>query len=637
MNIKKIYRKGAGSVVCGIAAAMMALPVLTSCEDFFTQESDDVLYADDDHLNVAEDTLYSVTGILSKLQALADRTILLGELRGDLVDLTNVASSDLREIANFNISDDNKYNSPSDYYAVINNCNYFIAHVDTAQRDTRNDQIFIIEYCVIKSIRAWTYLQLALNYGSIPFYTEPLLSKEQAEAAENGPRKEIEAVCDFFIDDLQELPDLMELYGREFPRYYSIGGIDAKLMLFPLSIVRGDLYLWRATFRYSHGDIAGSTSDYRQAALHYYKYISERNGSYSAYPTMTDRCYWKSGETSWLNSSGNIFPIDESTDADAELITLIAGDTRKADGNYSVLCDLFTSSSDNDYRVSIEPSARMIEISESQSNLVLATNGNSFTYAPPGLTDHQSGDLRFSSVWSEDYRIDRVTSERIKTQTIMKYDNSRNVRIYRRMMVYLRLAEALNGAGYPRMAFQILSEGLSNKTIQNNVISRYYDYDAAQDTTVVSVADSTFLAQFDFPNIRYEVGDKLDFASGIFSTNTYNHNQIGIHARGCGYTPMDTTYVLPHDTIETNPALRAQLIAEQQVAVDSLILNESALEFAFEGTRYYDIMRYALRQTDPEATMDKIIGMRRGKATTTATPLTTRSNWFLSWKGKIGY
>ena len=624
MNIKKIYRKGAGSVVCGIAAAMMALPVLTSCEDFFTQESDDVLYADDDHLNVAEDSVYSVTGILSKLQALADRTILLGELRGDLVDLTNVASSDLREIADFNISDDNKYNSPSDYYAVINNCNYFIAHVDTAQRDNRNNQLFIKEYCVIKSIRAWTYLQLALNYGSIPFYSEPLLSKEQAEAAENAPRKGIKEICDFFIDDLKDLP---VRYNREYPGYGAIGGINARLMFFPLSIVRGDLYLWRAT-------LTNSVDDYRQAALHYYKYISERNGTLTPYPTMTDRCYWRSGETSWLRASGDIFPIGESTDADAELITLIAGDTKKADGNYSVLCDLFTSSNDNNNRVSIEPSARMIEISESQSNLVLATNGNSFTYAPSGLTDHHSGDLRFSSVWSEDYIIDRVTNERIETQTIRKYNNSRNVRIYRRMMVYLRLAEALNGAGYPRMAFQILSEGLSNKTIKDNVISRYYDYDAAQDTTVVSVADSTFLAQFDFPNIRYEVGDKLDFANNIFSST---HNQIGIHARGCGYTPMDTTYVLPHDTIETNPALRAQLIAEQQVAVDSLILNESALEFAFEGTRYYDIMRYALRQADPEATMDKIIGMRRGKATTTATPLTTRSNWFLSWKGKIGY
>ena len=68
-------------MVCGFAAALMALPVLTSCEDFFTQESDDVIYASDDHLNSAEDSIYSVTGILTKLQTLADRTILLGELR----------------------------------------------------------------------------------------------------------------------------------------------------------------------------------------------------------------------------------------------------------------------------------------------------------------------------------------------------------------------------------------------------------------------------------------------------------------------------------------------------------------------------------------------------------------------------
>ena len=90
-------------VICGNA--------LVSCEDFFKQESDDVLYADQEHLNNAVDTIYSVTGILTKLQALADRTILLGELRGDLVTVTSTATNDLREVANFNISDDNKYNA----------------------------------------------------------------------------------------------------------------------------------------------------------------------------------------------------------------------------------------------------------------------------------------------------------------------------------------------------------------------------------------------------------------------------------------------------------------------------------------------------------------------------------------------
>ena len=178
-NFKNKYRKGASSVCCGVVAALMALPLLTACEDFFAQESSDVLYADQEHLNLAEDSIYSVIGVMTKLQSLADRTILLGELRGDLVGLTDVANKDLREISDFSISDDNVYNSPSDYYAVINNCNYFIAKADTALRNNRGDYIFMKEYAAVKAIRAWTYLQLAINYGSIPFYTEPMLSKEE--------------------------------------------------------------------------------------------------------------------------------------------------------------------------------------------------------------------------------------------------------------------------------------------------------------------------------------------------------------------------------------------------------------------------------------------------------------------------
>ena len=630
MNIKKIYRKGAGSVVCGIAAAMMALPVLTSCEDFFTQESDDVLYADQNHLNVAEDSIYSVTGILNKLQALADRTVLLGELRGDLVELTNDASNDLREIYEFNVSDDNKYNNPSDYYAVINNCNYFIAHADTALRDNRNEYIFMKEYCAIKAIRAWTYLQLVLNYGQVPFFTEPLLSKEQAEAAETGTIADLEDICTFFINDLANLP---ERYNTEYPGYRQIRGVESKLLFFPLSIVRGDLYLWRAS-------VTGSQADYKDAALNYYTYINQRNGTYSAYPTTLARIYWTPGESSWRSISGYsevIYP-SESISSTAELITMIAGDSIRAEGNYSELRNIFISREENDYKVSVKPSTRLFEISEAQANVVVSADGTNVYYAPKGLDDHYSGDLRLPMIWSESYTIDRVTNKRIETQDIEKY-SSRNVHIYRRTMVYLRMAEALNMAGYPKMAFQILSEGLSNEAIQKNVISRYYN-----DTTVVSVPDSTFLAKFDFSDNRYAVCDILDFKRN--ATVGTNHNQIGIHQRGSGFTPKDTTYVLPHDTVEYDATKRAKLIAEQQIAVDSLILNESALEFAFEGTRYYDIMRYAMHQKNPAAVMKKIIESRRGAANTNTieslvvknpNPFKDReSNWFLRWKGKIG-
>ena len=86
--------------------------VLVSCGDLLDQKSDRVIYSDKEHLNNASDTLYSVIGIMNKIQALADRTVLLGELRGDLVDVRSNTAADLREISNFNVSTNNQYNSP---------------------------------------------------------------------------------------------------------------------------------------------------------------------------------------------------------------------------------------------------------------------------------------------------------------------------------------------------------------------------------------------------------------------------------------------------------------------------------------------------------------------------------------------
>ena len=607
---------------CGCLACCAIAATLTSCDDFFDQESDDVLYAEKDHLGNAVDTIYSVTGILNKLQALADRTVLLGEVRGDLVDLTSVASNDLRELATFSVSDDNMYNVPADYYAVINNCNYFINHADTALKTNSNEYVFMKEYAAVKAIRAWTYLQLVLNYGQVPFVTEPLLSREEAEAAEAGTKADLQTVCSYFINDLASLP---ERYNTEYPGYRQIRGVESKLLFFPLSVVRGDLYLWRAS-------ATGSKEDYRQAALCYYKYISERNGSNSAYPTDMAYVMWTVGSNSWMARTMRNWSltISESIAANAELISMIACDSIRAEGNYSELRNLFTSREDNDYKVSITPSQRMIDISESQAYAHLSYDGNSITYAPSGLQDHESGDLRLSASWTEGFRRDQLTGERIETQTIGKYLQSRNVHIYRRMMVYLRMAEAFNELGYPRMAYQILAQGLSNKTIQENVIPCYMTSDRS---------DSIFLAQFDFPDTRYAVMDEGD----LVGQASMSHNQMGVHTRGSGWTPLNDRYLLPNDTVEPDLSKRAQLIAEQQQYVEKLLLDEEALEFAFEGTRYYDIMRFALRHDSPGAFLADKVYARRGTdnaaqmQTVIKANLSDQRSWYLNWNGKIGY
>ena len=611
--------------------AVLAIGGFTSCSDFFDQESEHVIFTETDHLNNATDSIYSVIGILNKLQAIGDRTILLGEVRGDLVDLTKEANSDLRDMALFNIGDDNKYNNPTDYYAIINNCNYFIAKADTALKNNRNDYIFMKEYTAVKAIRAWTYLQLVLNYGSVPFVTEPILSKLEAE--QNYPKYDLQAVCQYFINDLMPLTDR---WADEYPGYGNIRSLRdgaSRLLFFPINVVLGDLNLWLAS-------VTGSQATYREAALRYYKYISQRNGDNSSYPIGMNYYMWYWGSTAWnsFTSSSSGDWSDEVYSQNSELITIIAGDSIRAEGNYSELRNLFYSREDNDYRVSIIPSQGMFDLSESQVNCCLASNGISFSYAPTDLTDHKAGDLRLYRSYSWGQATNRLTGERFDVSYVEK-QSFQNIHIYRRAQLYLRLAEALNGAGFPRAAFSILSTGLNNEIYETSV----YPY--------CSESDSIWISQLDFPETRYGIVTAQYLTSSSSGTGVYN--TMGIHSRGSGWTPFNEYYRLPEaepipvvdengEPIEGLFIIQKdtpELIEKQKATVDSLLLNENGLELAFEGTRFYDIMRFAMRQSNPEQFLAEKVAARYGKNNideALKSRLMDKRNWYLSWKGQIG-
>ena len=617
--------------------AVLVIGGMASCADFFDQSSEHVVFADDDHLNQATDSLFSLVGILNQLQTIGDRTVLLGEVRGDLVDITTNANSDLRDIALFNIGDDNRYNNPADYYAIINNCNYFIAKADTALKNNRNEYIFMKEYTAVKAIRAWTYLQLVLNYGSVPFVTEPILSKQEAE--QNFPRYDLQAICQYFINDLMPLTDR---WADEYPGYTdarNIKGLDDnssyRLLFFPLNIVLGDLNLWLAS-------ATGNQSAYKEAAIRYYKYISQRNGDNSAYPVGRNYYMWSPGSTTWnsFRSATSGSWSQEVSGQNAELITIIAGDSIRAEGTYSELRNLFYSREDNDYRVSIVPSTGMFNLSESQVNCCLGSNGLTFSYAPNDLTEHMSGDLRLYQSYDYGERTDRLTNERFDVSYIEK-QSFQHIHIYRRAQLYLRLAEALNGAGYPRAAFSILSTGLNNEIYETDV----YPY--------CSESDSTWISQLDFPVRLYGIITAQDITSTTGSS-AENLNTMGIHSRGSGWTPYNEFYRIPEaEPIpvldeEGNPIEGAfiiqkdtpELIEKQKAVVDSLLLNENGLELAFEGTRFYDIMRFAMRQPSPEQFLAEKVAARRGKNNIDEglkSRLMNKQNWYLKWKGQIGF
>ncbi|MDE7089503.1 MAG: hypothetical protein K2O54_05240, partial [Prevotella sp.] len=77
---------------------LAAAALLTGCSDMLETDSELVEYEKNNTLNHPTDSVYSVMGIVNTMQTIADRVVLLGEVRADLVTTTDAASSDLKRL-----------------------------------------------------------------------------------------------------------------------------------------------------------------------------------------------------------------------------------------------------------------------------------------------------------------------------------------------------------------------------------------------------------------------------------------------------------------------------------------------------------------------------------------------------------
>ncbi len=537
-----------------IAFGLLAIVFVSAgCERLLDVDSDQLVYPDKNKLNSPNEIIYPMIGIFSRLEKIADRYVLLGELRGDLMGLTENAHADLQEIYEFEISADNKYNKIEDYYTVINNCNYLISKVDTSLV-VGAEKILYREFAAAKAIRAWTNIQIALNYGSVVYIEEPIMDVK--EANKSYPEYTMDELATVLIQDLEPLKYI------QHPQSISLGeDISSEYLYFPIRFLLGDLYLW--------------TGEYEKAAQEYHDLIV--NGSYLI--TDTYQSTWDvingvfvEPVIRWLS----IFFLENNT---SENITLIAGSTEYGEGS-----ELDTISLSG---YEIVPSSVSIDTWNSQ-----------FYYH--NSTAIHRGDMRgkYGSYFGTE--VLQEEAEFFESGLITKFLNmatttSKGIFIYRTALLYLRYAEAVNRAGKPNLAFAVLKNGMNEKTLETDSI-------VPAKEKYASLADSLLYSYMNFNDVRFD-------------------DNIGVHARGCGNVHLALDFNIPP----------LSNLEDSVNYVEDKIVEELALETAFEGNRFHDLMRISLRRNDPAWLADKVAAKYpSGMQEIIRTKLRDPNNWYIS-------
>ena len=546
MNMTRIIKHTLLVVVC--------LGVF-SCKKTFDIPPENVLRADNMYQNV-NDADAAVFGVIGKLMGVMDRYIVLNELRADLMDVTPNADKYLRQINEHSVTTDNPWADPKPYFSLILDCNDVMNNFKIMLQNKRMSQAdYGIRYSEVAAVWAWTYLQVGIHYGNVPYVTDNLANVEDLKDASKYPTVTFDQLLDKLIAVMQNIPvmDPIQLLspqkvtlvvpeGASLIR--SIDGYSTQRMFINKEQLLGDLYLWKG--------------NYAQAA-HYLRMPLEYATIVDATKTDLFLQYNKeypstNGNGAWANIFNSTFDNDDKT----EIITNLPFDQKFLPNNPFIT--LFSHGG----KYELKPSALAINNWTSQTR----SDGT------PGDTYRGAG---VSYSVGPEPEVKKLLGQYLPTNP---FATNGKIILYRAGGDMLHFAEAANRDGRDQLTSGFLNTGFGSGIFNGppptpvNVVNVKQNFDSNPDY------------YFDARDGQYP----------YFSNSWKRFTGMRGHVSLAGSLVDSTKYF-----DMSNPGLWDKPVLDDKahdlmLALEDKLVTEDGLEMAYEGVRWPDLLRIALRR-----------------------------------------
>jgi hypothetical protein len=536
------------------------------------------------------------------------------------MDITVNADPYLQQISDHEVTSDNPYTDPTSFYRVIFNCNDVLKNFQImGEQGKMSQEEFAERYSDIATLRSWLYLQLGIHFGQIPYIKEAIENVDDLRFIERLPKLSFDQLIDALISDTEDLPYLeYYAYPLESSLVFNTDGRSTRKIFISKPHVLGELYLWKG--------------DYYQAAYWYKKVLSaEDANSNIGILYNNNRVGWYDGADANIQVS-----FDKSQEGSSLVNSVLTGwrslfalpNTNRhwfSEWNWSIPYsnsfapgNPFVELASKSGKYQIRPSQKIMDLWDAQT----LTNG---------VPWDARGKLSYELTLDEEPVITKLTDNSSAPLSMLNKEGQWN--IFRAAGAHLRFSEAANRDGHGRVAYALLNNGIKTTFYYGAFTSggtmapaNFFQLESQITHQGFGESRTTYPESSPY---YFDARDNSSIVRGVWYRN------IGVRSRA-----MLPALELDGISFSTGTAGGYGLVMSGfEVDINELedkIIEEAALELAFEGERWSDLTRIARRRNDPAFLADKVyeklLKANNPKAGQVRSKLMDMNNWYLPFE-----